>query len=308
MREWRRFLHAMVRRKGAPFTTAATTTSSSSSQQPNRRDNAGIVVFSSICLGAAGLGVWQMQRYSWKINVIDEISRRLNEPPESIPAKLTQYELAEYVEQIRGRVLKITGTFDHTNEILMGPRSAPAGLIGTAAQGLAINPQGYYVITPLIRNDGTIVFINRGWVAINEKNWHRPRGLVTVSTVISKGEKRNTFSPENNPTTKRLFWLEEDALRVCANRPELTCKDIIVLEAFEPDDVPVTYYPAARRQKHLTEQHVTPLMHLVYAFTWFSLSAAGFVMTFSKFRKPSAALARRVKMAAQTNSNNAKIN
>ena len=212
------------------------------------------------------------------------------------------------MEQIRGRVLKVTGTFDHTAEILMGPRSAPAGLIGTAAQGLAINPQGHYVITPLIRNDGTIVFINRGWVATKETNWYRPRGLVTVSTVVSKGEKRNTFSPDNNPTTKRLFWLEEDALRVCANRSELTSKDIIILEAFEPDDVPVTFYPAARRQKHLTEQHVTPLMHLVYAFTWFSLSAAGFMMTFSKFRKPSAALARRAKMAAQTNRNNAKTN
>ena len=307
MKGWRRFRRTMdVSRKGVSFSTA-TTSSSSSSSQPIR-DNAGIVVFSSICLGAAGLGIWQMRRYAWKINMIEEITRRMNEPPEAIPAKMTQYELAEYVEQIRGRVLQVTGTFDHNAEILMGPRSAPAGLIGTAAQGLAINPQGHYVITPFIRSDGTIVFINRGWVATKETSWHRPRGVVTISTVVSKGEKKNTFSPENNPSTKKLFWLEEDALRICANRPTLTSKDIIILEAFEPDDVPVTFYPAARRQKHLTEQHVTPLMHLVYAFTWFTLSTVGFLMTFSKFRKPSAMLTRRAKMAAQTQSNKAKTN
>jgi surfeit locus 1 family protein len=210
----------------------------------------------------------------------------MNEPAESIPIKLAQFELAEYVDQIRGRVLEVTGTFDHKAETLIGPRSAPAGLVGTAAQGLAINPQGYYVVTPLERSDGTVVFVNRGWVEKSQTEWFRPPGVVSVTTVVSSGEKVSTFSPQNDPTKKRLFWLEEDALRKCTNRSHLSPKEVIVLEAFEPDNVPVTSYPAARRQKHLTEQHVTPLMHLVYAFTWFSLSAAGFMMTFSKFRKP----------------------
>ena len=227
-----------------------------------------------------------MQRYNWKIHVIDEIKRRMSEPAETVPIKLAQFELAEYIDQIRGRVLKVTGTFDHKAETLIGPRSAPAGLVGTAAQGLAINPQGYYVVTPLVRSDGTVVFVNRGWVEKSRTEWFRPQGIVSVTTVVSTGEKPSTFSPKNDPTKKRLFWLEEEALRKCTNRAHLTPKEVIVLEAFEADHVPVTSYPAARRQKHLTEQHVTPLMHLVYAGTWFSLCAAGFMMTFSKFRKP----------------------
>ena len=210
----------------------------------------------------------------------------MNEPAEAVPIRLAQFELAEYVDQIRGRVLKVTGTFDHKAEVLIGPRSAPAGLVGTAAQGLAINPQGYYVVTPLVRSDGTVVFVNRGWVEKSQTEWFRPSGVVSVTTVVSSGEKAGPFSPKNDPTKKRLFWVEEDALRMCTNRAHLSPKEVIILEAFETDDVPVTSYPAARRQKHLTEQHVTPLMHLVYAGTWFSLSAAGFMMTFSKFRKP----------------------
>ena len=259
-----------------------------------RRDAAGIAVFSSICLGAAGLGVWQMQRYQWKMSVIEEIERKMHAPPEAMPSKLAQYELAEYVEQIRGRAMKVTGTFDHAAEVLVGPRSAPAGLVGTAAQGLAINPQGYYVLTPLVRSDGTVVFVNRGWVAKSETNWVRPTGQVTLFAIVSRGETPGTFSPPNVPATKRLFWLELEALRTAANRPQLGAKEVVVVEAFEPDDVPVTSYPAARRLKHLTEQHVTPLMHLVYAGTWFSLSIAGFFMTFSKFRRP--ALARRMRV------------
>jgi cytochrome oxidase assembly protein ShyY1 len=120
--------------------------------------------------------------------------------------------------------------------------------------GLAVNPQGYYVITPFKRTDGTIVFINRGWVAMKETNWLRPSGVTTLSTVVSHPEKENTFTPVNNPASMKLLWVEADALRICAETPQLKLNEIVVLEAFEKDDVPVTSYPAAKRQKHLDQQ------------------------------------------------------
>ena len=36
----------------------------------------------------------------------------------------------------------------------------------------------------------------------------------------------------------------------------------------EKDDIPVTSYPAVRRQSQLNEEHVSPLTHGVYALTW----------------------------------------
>jgi hypothetical protein len=38
-------------------------------------------------------------------------------------------------------------------ELLLGPRASPPGLITPAAQGMATNPQGFYVITPLKVHD-----------------------------------------------------------------------------------------------------------------------------------------------------------
>ena len=101
---------------------------------------AGVAVFSSICFGAIGLGIWQTKRYAWKIGVIEQSKTKLNDAADIIP-DLKQADLVAYVSQMRGRRVSVTGTFDHSNEILLGPRSAPAGLMGAVAQGLAINPQ-----------------------------------------------------------------------------------------------------------------------------------------------------------------------
>lgn len=95
----------------------------------------GIAFFGSICAYAVGLGVWQTKRYMWKVGVIEDIQLKLNDPPEMIPP-LAQFDLVEWVDQMKGRKVAVSGTFDHTKEILIGPRSAPLGLMGDAAQGL----------------------------------------------------------------------------------------------------------------------------------------------------------------------------
>ena len=151
----------------------------------------GIFFFSSICCGAIGLGVWQTKRYAWKIGVIEESQRKLNDIADVLP-DLTQSDLVLYVNKMHGRRVAVTGKFDHSKEILLGPRSAPPGLIGAVAQGLAVNPQvslttfsnmfpnqkyrslscterntkfifslqGYFIITPLTRNDGYENFVH----------------------------------------------------------------------------------------------------------------------------------------------------
>ena len=47
----------------------------------------------------------------------------------------------------------VNGNYDFTKELLLGPRSAP-GLSTEKAQGMATNPQGYYVITPFYLSNG----------------------------------------------------------------------------------------------------------------------------------------------------------
>lgn len=191
----------------------------------------------------------------------------------------------DLVSKYKGKKVTLIGKFDHEKEILLGPRSAPAGLI-SPAQGLAINPQGYYVITPLIREDKTIVYINRGWVEKNEKSWSRPQGAVKITTVVSSGEKSGSFTPENKPISGKLFWLEPAALLI-NNKDKDSNTAAIILEVIEDDDKLMTNYPVARKSKYLDHHHVTPVTHIVYAVTWFSLAILGSYMTYLKFKKKS---------------------
>ena len=101
---------------------------------------AGIAFFSTICVTAIGLGVWQTKRYNWKVGLIEASKKKVDDAAEPVPL-LSQSDLVSYATQMRGRRVTITGTFDHSKEILVGPRSSPPGLMGAVAQGLAINPQ-----------------------------------------------------------------------------------------------------------------------------------------------------------------------
>lgn len=248
-----------------------------------------IAFFGGMCLGTFGLGCWQVQRYQWKLGVAAEQKSKYLAEPTVLPECSSQLHVLETVSQLGGRRISTSGTYEHGKEVLLGPRSAPVGLVGDAAQGLATNPQGYYVVTPLKRIDGTVVFINRGWVAMNEKSWHRPSGVVQVHAIVGSGEKPSTFSPVNSPKTRKLLWLEPAALLEATgyNASDASTSVVpIILEAVEPDNVPVTSYPACRRVKHLNDQYITPMTHVVYATTWFSLSAAGTIMTYYMFKKP----------------------
>jgi cytochrome oxidase assembly protein ShyY1 len=55
---------------------------------------------------------------------------------------------------MKGRRICMDGTYDHTKEILLGPRTAP-GLEGQKAQGMATNPAGFFVITPFYFKNGS---------------------------------------------------------------------------------------------------------------------------------------------------------
>lgn len=254
----------------------------------------GIAFFSSIVAMTFGLGCWQVQRYQWKVRVTAEEKERYLQSPSSIPSCSSQQHLSESVSLLHGRRVSTAGVFLHDKELLLGPRSAPVGLFGEAAQGLATNPQGYYVITPLRRSDGTVVFVNRGWIDVKRTAWGRPTGQVTVHGIVSQGEKQGSFSPVNNTQSKKLLWLEPAALLQATGLE--TAQPVVVLEVVAPDNEPVATFPAARRSKHLAAggQYITPMTHLVYATTWFSLCAAGTFMTYSKFRRGGGSVRRKI--------------
>ena len=123
---------------------------SAKSKTPSKTNVAGIAVFGSICLGTFGLGCWQLQRNNWKVDLMDEAKKRYLMDAQVIgDRKFSQSEMYDSLQDISGQRLALKGTFDHDNEVRIGPRAAPPGLVTDAAQGMATNPQGFFVITPV---------------------------------------------------------------------------------------------------------------------------------------------------------------
>jgi len=86
-------------------------------------DSLGVFFFSALSLGAGSLGIWQYQRYHWKIGVIEEAKARFNESPFFVPPNLSQNELAQLVNAKRGERVVVEGKYFHEKEVLLGPRS-----------------------------------------------------------------------------------------------------------------------------------------------------------------------------------------
>mmetsp|Transcript_8312 Transcript_8312/g.13959 ORF Transcript_8312/g.13959 Transcript_8312/m.13959 type:complete len:273 (+) Transcript_8312:2-820(+) len=258
-----------------------------------------------------------------------------------------QHQVSEVTKDLIGQRVVVRGKFDYSQEILLGLRSAPMGLTGGPAQGLTSNPQGYFLITPLVITNGARIYINRGWVSRGNvfvqnrkllpvaKNhnrvgtgigagagrgfsgaWCRPAGTVEVECVIMQPERQAMFTPTNDPSSGIVLWLEPKALIEAANRSNdnfitgddrhssnstgsvnrKELEDNFVLaeavsvtgmgaEANGSTTSSVVVVPFMRRVEELQEQAVAPITHAVYAFTWFSLCAAGIVMTYGMFNK-----------------------
>lgn len=75
-----------------PFSSSASTTTRSNTAASKNaatdiwttKDKAGLLLFGGLVVGTGSLGVWQAQRYYWKIDAIKERSEKLVKQPEPL--------------------------------------------------------------------------------------------------------------------------------------------------------------------------------------------------------------------------------
>lgn len=264
----------------------------------------GIYFFTGLSACTAYLGVWQMQRYGWKKEMIADNAEKFDLPVEEIKTLSPNM-----VTKFHGRKIKFDGYYDHSREVLIGPRSAPTQ--ENKAQGMATNPQGYYVITPLMLKcgDGATIFVNRGWVMRDAQNnsalpFSRPN-WAAVTGVVQQPEEPNLFSPENAPATGKLLWLNskdlvlaskcrqrsntqyDDGLPQVGDIKDRKIEEPVIVEEIveEANKNPKEPFPIARDSKYSDSNYVTPETHLAYAFTWFALSGAAIFIAYMNFKK-----------------------
>src|SRR5215510_8869571 len=94
-----------------------------------------------------GLGTWQIERKTWKENLIAALSHRLAAAPEPLPAPDTWDRLDP--AEMEFRRVAFTATFDYGRE----------ALVYTAGSSLRsdVSGPGYWVFTPAGLPDGRVV-------------------------------------------------------------------------------------------------------------------------------------------------------
>lgn len=266
----------------------------------------GIVLFSSLVGYVTYLCSWQLKRYEWKMALVQLRKERVTGEVRPLTefvsaADLADVERAEQLAAVVGeeefRRVAVRGEFDHAQQMLLGPRSAPPGAKQHGAPGGS--PSGWDIVTPLRCEDGTVVLVNRGWVPRDSTvpardpktgapNGHafgvpaafgQPRGAQEVHGVLKRGEQKNKYA-ENKPEERRYVWLDLSTMA-----SEGGSAPLLIVAAAQPGEQPSSSeWPMTRPLESFLDFYVSPTTHLVYASTWGALSVAGAFMTFRRFR------------------------
>jgi len=224
----------------------------------------GPAIFVLVCVALlASLGVWQMERLSWKQDLLAKVEARIHQPAGPVPTELdwgkVDFEHDEY------RHVQATGAFRHDLEV------QAYALIDAEPNGGG--GPGYWVITPLVMADGATILVNRGFVPLDKRGpATRPEGqvdgLVTVTGLLRTPEQAGTFTPANDPA--KDTWFNRDPAAIGTAKGLLRVAPFLI----DADSTPNAGGWPLGGQTRIA----FPNRHLEYAMTWFGL--AGTLLVF----------------------------
>ncbi|KIY51264.1 SURF1-domain-containing protein [Fistulina hepatica ATCC 64428] len=218
-----------------------------------------LALVATIPIFTFGLGIWQLKRLKWKVNLIDELEEKLQLDPLHLPLRVNLKVLPEFT----WRKVYAKGVWDHAHTMLVGPR-------------VYNEQQGFHVVTPLARSDGSTVLVDRGFVTREgAKKFHfdNEDGEVEVLGMLRQSQPKNFFTPANKPDEGIWYWTDVGAMAQYAGGSEVGVQPVFIEEVFDGN---------AGEAKGRVE-HGIPLgrpatvdlrnAHLSYVITWFGLSA-----------------------------------
>ncbi len=221
-----------------------------------------------------GFGIWQLDRRTWKENLIATVTARLARAPEDLPPRTRWPQLTPQADEY-ARV-------KFPAEFLAGEEA----LVYTA--GSAFRPDvhgpGYWVFAPARLAGGSIVVVDRGFVPAERKDpatraAGAPHGMIDVVGVMRWPETRGLFTPANDAKSN-VWFLRDPKAMAAAKKWDTAAPFYIEQESpIPPGGLPLPGKLAVN----------LPDNHLQYAITWFGL-ALGLtgvygVWLFGRFRR-----------------------
>jgi surfeit locus 1 family protein len=221
-------------------------------------------VFIAVCLSFAilftGLGVWQVQRLFWKLDLIERVDARVHAAPVPLPTNLD----ALRPRDIEYRRVRVNGRLQNDRQ--------------TFVDALTELGPGDWVVTPLQTSQGTVL-INRGFVGkgMREKV-SSPAGVVNITGLLRLSEPGGRFLRANRPAQD--LWYSRDVAAIARRRGLGSTAPVFIDADATPN---LGGYPVGG----LTVVKFRNA-HLVYALTWFGLAAlcvAGLVLLLKPAQK-----------------------
>lgn len=199
----------------------------------------GIVLFTS-------LGVWQLYRLEWKLNLIKQVESQLAAEPVPAPSDDQWGALAPYQKvYAQGRWIKNKDTL----------------VLAVTAYG-----RGYWVLSPLQTDKGFVILINRGFVPADKialpdiKNLEE--GSVKINGLLRLSEQPYAFLRHNDPGHDRWYARNVEGIAAKHNLKNTAPYFIDAEDAKASNTYPIGGLTVVKFRN----------THLVYALTWFSMA------------------------------------
>lgn len=94
---------------------------------------------------------------------------------------------------------------------------------------------GAHVVTPLIRENGTTILVDRGFVSndyVDDFSFTKEDGEVEVLGMLRTAQIRNSFTPDNLPEERKWYWTDVDGMAAYAGGDEANVQPVFVERIF----------------------------------------------------------------------------
>lgn len=209
-----------------------------------------VVALCLFTLVFAGLGIWQIERRSWKLDLIARVEARIHAEPVAAPGPDAWSGIGVATDEyrrvaFRGRYLDVPATLT-----------------------LAVTERGpgFWVMAPFRSDAGFTVLVNRGFVPEGRRGADERRATGAANTqvvgLLRLSEAGGGFLRSNDPVAGRWYSRDTAAIASARGLGEVAPYFVDADTATEPGPLP---------QGGMTQVSFRNA-HLIYALTWFCLA------------------------------------
>jgi surfeit locus 1 family protein len=199
----------------------------------------------------AALGIWQVQRRAWKLDLIERVEHRVHAAPIAAPGPDTWPSINAANDEYKA--VRVSGRFENERETLVA---------ATTEHG-----SGFWVLTPFETRDGFTVLVNRGFVPPEKRDpttrsIGQIKGETTVTGLMRMTEPKGAFLRSNLPAANRWYSRDVAAIAQARGLSNVAPYFIDADSTPNPGGLPIGGLTVISFYNN----------HLIYALTWFALA------------------------------------